>query len=147
MLKFFAVAFLSTATFASQAAATRCEDSTGNVTYQEGACPEGTKAQRKVNAPATPSDAERQTAGQRATQDYKDGEKLRIAREKQEAKQTFANQRASRRDEAKARKCGNLSLRIKRAQEDEKSVTPKDAEKKKLKRLRLQEDYARECAK
>jgi Domain of unknown function (DUF4124) len=147
MLKFFAVALLGTAAFASQAAATRCEDSAGKVTYQEGACPEGTKAQRNVNAPAPPSDAERQTASQRATQDYKDSEKLRIAREKQENKQFVASTRADKRKEAKARSCSNLALRVKRAQEDEKSVTPKDAEKKKLKRLRLQEDYARECGK
>ncbi|MFM2400037.1 MAG: hypothetical protein RL341_2194 [Pseudomonadota bacterium] len=126
-------------------AATRCEDAAGKVTYVEGACPAGTKSVREVGKPAAPAVTDQTTAVNRASQEYKDAERLRIAREKQENKQASANAAATKRANAQAKKCERLAVRVKRAKEDEKSVTPKDAEKKKLKRTRLEEDYAMQC--
>jgi hypothetical protein len=126
-------------------AATRCEDAAGKVSYVEGACPSGTRSVREVGKPVTPPVADQTSAVNRATQEYKDAERLRIAREKQENKQANANAAAAKRDNAQAKKCERLAVRVKRAKEDEKSVTPKDAEKKKLKRTRLEEDYAMQC--
>jgi hypothetical protein len=129
----------------SSNAATRCEDAQGKVTYVEGACPSGTKPTRNVAPAPAPGSQEQIQATQKATQEYKDAERLRIAREKQERKQMTANAAADKRAKSTAKKCERLAVRIKRAKEDEKSVTPKDAEKKKLKRTRLEEDYAMQC--
>jgi hypothetical protein len=126
-------------------AATRCENSSGQVTYVEGACPSGSKAVRDVGKPAVPPVSEQTTAVNRASQEYKDAERMRIAREKQERKQANASAAADKRAKAQAKKCQKLAVRVKRAKEDEKSVTPKDAEKKKLKRTRLEEDFAMQC--
>jgi hypothetical protein len=126
-------------------AATRCEDAAGKVSYVEGSCPAGTKSVREVGKAATPAVSDQTTAVNRATQEYKDAERMRIAREKQENKQASANAAATKRDNAQAKKCERLAVRVKRAKEDEKSVTPKDAEKKKLRRTRLEEDYAMQC--
>ncbi|MGL4574945.1 MAG: hypothetical protein ACRCV9_09165 [Burkholderiaceae bacterium] len=105
-------------------AATRCEDAAGKVTYVEGACPAGTKSVREVGKAAAPPVTEQTTAVNRASQEYKDAERLRIAREKQETKQANANAAAKKRDNAQAKKCERLAVRVKRAKEDEKSVTP-----------------------
>jgi hypothetical protein len=146
MLKTIAAALLVVTGFTAQAA-TRCEDGSGGVTYVEGNCPQGTSAKRKVGAAPMVEDAEKQTATQRATQEYKDAERLRIAREKCEAKVAASNGRAQRANSAKARACEGLAVRVKRAKENEKVVTPKTAEREKLKRVRLEEDYARQCGK
>lgn len=127
------------------AAVTRCESADGKVSYVEGACPAGSKAIRDVSPAAKPATDDQIKATQKASQEYKDAERLRIAREKQERKQMTASTAADKRAKAAAKKCETLAVRLKRAKEDEKSVTPKDAEKKKLKRTRLEEDYARQC--
>jgi hypothetical protein len=138
-----AVAALCTS--ASSIAATRCESADGKVSYVDGACPAGTKTVRDVSPAARPATDDQIKATQKASQEYKDAERMRIAREKQERKQMTATAAADKRAKASAKKCETLAVRIKRAKDDEKSVTPKDAETKKRKRTRLEEDYARQC--
>jgi hypothetical protein len=140
------IAVLLVAGSTVHAAPTRCESSDGAVTYVEGTCPAGANAVREVAPAAKPAADDQVKAVQKASQEYKDAERLRIAREKQERKQLAANIAADKRAKSAAKKCERLAVRLKRAKEDEKSVTPKDAEKKRLKRTRLEEDYAMQCA-
>jgi hypothetical protein len=138
-------ALLFLAAVNSYAAPTRCESADGKVSYVDGACPSGTAAARAVIPAAQPAPQDQINATSKATQEYKDAERMRIAREKQERKQMTASMAAEKRANAATKRCKQLAVRVKRAKEDEKFVTPKDAEKKRLKRTRLEEDYAMHC--
>jgi glycerol-3-phosphate dehydrogenase len=126
-------------------AATRCQHPDGSIIYVQGQCPPGSTTTRNVETAPTPSEQDQIKATQQASQQYKDAERLRLAREKKENKQLAADVAASKREQANTTKCERLAVRVKRAKEDEKSVTPKDAEKKRLKRTRLEEDFAMQC--
>jgi hypothetical protein len=126
-------------------ATTRCEAADKTISYVQGSCPPGSTAMRRVDAAVSPAPEDQHKAIQQASQRYKDAERLRLAREKQETKQLNADIAASKRAQSNAQQCKRLAVRLKRAKEDERSVTPKDAEKKRIKRVRLEEDFAMQC--
>jgi hypothetical protein len=138
-------ALLFLAAVNSYAAPTRCESADGKVSYVDGACPSGTTAARAVIPAAQPAPQDQINATSKATQEYKDAERMRIAREKQERKQMTANAAAEKRANAVTKRCKKLARLLKDAKEDELLITPKDAKTKRRNRAELEEDYAMHC--
>jgi hypothetical protein len=138
-------ALLFLAAVNSYAAPTRCESADGKVSYVDGACPSGTAAARAVIPAAQPAPQDQINATSKATQEYKDAERMRIAREKQERKQMTANAAAEKRANAVTKRCKKLARLLKDAKEDELLITPKDAKTKRRNRAELEEDYAMHC--
>ena len=136
---------LSTQVFAQ--AATRCEDAAGNVTYMQGSCPTGSKSTRQVSAAPLLDPREKAAATQRASADSKQLEKLRVAEEKEEKKNSIAKARADKAVATKKAACDRKLTSVKRAQKKAAEATGKTANSKKQRASLLQEDYETNCKK
>ncbi len=136
---------LSTQVFAQ--AATRCEDAAGNVTYMQGSCPTGSKSTRQVSAAPLLDPREKAAATQRASADSKQLEKLRVAEEKEEKKNSIAKARADKAVATKKAACDRKLTSVKRAQKKAAEATGKTANSKKQRASLLQEDYEADCKK
>jgi hypothetical protein len=130
-------------------AATRCEDAAGKVNYVEGACPSGTRSVREVGKPVTPPVADQTSAVNRATQEYKDAERMRIAREKQEkldAKALKARASAQKKADDRKRSCTKLQNRIKEVTDDISYMGPGKKRDRLGARLKeMKADYEAKC--
>jgi hypothetical protein len=120
----------------------KCE-AAGKVVYSDVPCHNAGGTIKEIAVAPPLSDAD--SAHQRSTQDKKELHRFEAARKKQEAIDDKNRKRAFKVQEAKKKKCDDLALRAKWAQEDAAQAVGKSSEKAKRNAHRAVEKYQLAC--
>lgn len=140
LLAFFTFSLL---TFSPPALAIYKCESGERVVYSDTPCRSGKTTTLDID---TGPIGDPEAAQQRTEQDRKELQKLENARQKQQAADERAYRKRQKAQAAKKKKCDNLALRRKWAEEDAANVHPKSAERARRAARRAAERHELECA-
>ena len=115
-------------------------DSSGPTAYNDQSCPGGTEV--KIYQP---TEADKASAQARSDAEKKAEKKLAHQRLKREVAEDRERQKAARRAAIKQKKCANLELKAKWAEEDARRATGKKLDKAQRKAHRATEKFVLEC--
>lgn len=120
----------------------KCE-SGGRTVYSDAPCSSGKSTALEINTrPSGDPDA----AQQQLSQDKQELQRIENARQKQEAIDQRERRKQYKTGEAKKKKCADLALRKKWAEEDAASAHPKSQERARRTARRAAEKHELECA-
>lgn len=120
----------------------KCE-AAGKTVYSDAPCHDIGAHEQKIRL--APTGADPQDAQLRLQQDKKELQRLENARRKQEAADEKAQQRARKTQQAHAKKCGELALRVKWAREDADSASGRTRDKAQRTLRRAEEKQRLAC--
>lgn len=124
----------------------KCEAG-GKVSYSDAPCRDG-KSRRLEDATwDMPSAPDVESAKSRAAREKNEVKQIEKARQQQEAQEEKDRQKLARTDAGKRKRCADLALQQKWAEEDARGATGKSAEKARLAALRKGEKFKMECSK
>lgn len=118
----------------------KCE-ADDKVVYSDTPCRTGKATEITGAAPSSDAKA----AQQKLARDKAELRRLEVQRQKREAIAEKERQKLFKANEAKKKKCADLALRVKWANEDAARASMKSAERAKQKTRRLAEKYRLEC--
>jgi hypothetical protein len=124
----------------------KCE-SDGNITYSDNPCGKGksVKLEEATNSTPLPSDALK--ARHQAAREKNELKQIEKARQQQEAQEEKDRLKLARADAVKRKKCADLALQQKWAEEDANAASGKLAEKARRNARRKGEKFQLECGK
>lgn len=120
----------------------KCE-AAGKTVYSDVPCPDSVHSGKELRLTTGASDSA--DAQRRQQQDKKELQRLESARKKQEAVDQKEQQRARKAQQARAKKCNALALRIKWAKEDADRATGRSREKAERNLRRAEEKHQLSC--
>lgn len=119
--------------------------SDGKVTYSDEPCRNGKAIKFEASPGNDPLSADTANARQQAMREKNELKRLEGDRRQREAKEDKERQQLARADAAKKKKCAELALQQKWAEEDAKGVSGKSADKFKRNAGRKAEKFQMEC--
>lgn len=128
------------------AAINRCE-SNGKVSYSDAPCHDGKAVKFEAPAGSQSSSADTAAARQQAIREKNTLTRIEKDRQRREAQEEKERQKFARADAIQKKKCKDLALRQKWAEEDAAVATGKLAEKAKRNARRKAEKFQAECGK
>ncbi|HEY6773710.1 MAG TPA: hypothetical protein VI140_07025 [Oxalicibacterium sp.] len=142
LLAFFTFTF-SLLTFSPPALAIYKCESGDRIVYSDTPCRSGKTTTLDID---TGPIGDPETAQQRSEQDKKELQRLENARQKEQAADERAYRQRQKAQVSKRKKCDNLALRRKWAEEDAANAHPKSAERARRTAKRAAEKHELECA-
>jgi hypothetical protein len=124
----------------------KCE-SDGKISYSDSPCVNGKSVRFEEPPHSAPLPPDAANARQQATRDKNELKRLENERERQEAQEDKERRKLVQADAAKRKKCSELALQQKWAEEDASAASGKSAEKAKRNARRKAEKLQMECGK
>jgi hypothetical protein len=124
----------------------KCE-SNGQITYSDEPCSNGKSVKLTEPSGNAPLPADKAKARQQATREKNELKRLENQRQQLEAQEDKERQKLARADAIKRKKCENLALQQKWAEEDAAAASGKSADKARRIARRKAEKFQMECGK
>jgi hypothetical protein len=124
----------------------KCEAG-GKISYSDNPCGNGKSVRLEESPRSTPLSPDVATARQQATRDKNELKRLENERQQREAQEDKERRKLAQADAAKRKKCAELALQQKWAEEDAGAASGKSVEKAKRNARRKAEKLQMECGK
>jgi hypothetical protein len=119
----------------------------GKVSYSDAPCRDGKSRRMDEATWDTPSAPDVESAKGRAAREKNEVKQIEKARQQHEAQEEKDRQKLARADTGKRKKCADLALQQKWAEEDARAATGKSTEKARRAAYRRGEKFQMECGK
>ena len=121
--------------------------SEGKITYSDSPCSNGKSVRFEESSGSTPLSSDAAKARQQAVREKNELKRIESERQQQEAQENKERQKLVQANAGKRKKCAELSLQQKWAEEDAATASKKSAEKAKRNARRKAEKLQMECGK